>query len=54
MIVYMRDGLSAYRQRGYECGCCEVIVVRICSGGHNFYMFGVYRNQYPSDKISDC
>ena len=50
----MRDGISAYRQRSYECICCEVIVARICSSNHNFYVFGVYRNLYLSDKMFDC
>ena len=52
--VYVRDGSSAYRQRGYECECCEVIVVMICSSGHNFYVFGIYRNPDLSDKIFYC
>ena len=52
--VYVRDGFSAYRQRGNECGCCVVIVVTICSSGHNFYGFGLYRNSDLSDKIFDC
>ena len=54
MAVYARDRFSAYRQRSYKCGCCEIIVVRICSSSHNFYVFGVYRNSDLSDKISDC
>ena len=52
--VYVRDGFSAYRQRGYECGCCEVIVVNICSISHDFYVFGVYRNLVLCDKIFYC
>ena len=54
LTVYERDGFSAYRQRGYECGCCEVMVVRIVRSSHNFYAFGVYRNPDLSDKIFDC
>ena len=23
LAVYVRDGFSVYRHRGYECGCCE-------------------------------
>ena len=38
LAVCVRDGFSAYRQHGYECGCCEVLVVRICSSTHNFYV----------------
>ena len=37
LAVYMRNSFSAYR----ECGCCEVIVVRVCSSS---LVFGVYRN----------
>ena len=44
LVVYVRDGFSAYRQRGYECGCCKVIVARICNSGRNFHAFGVYWN----------
>ena len=36
----------------YEFGRCEVIVIRICSSSHNFYVFGVYRDLDLSDKIS--
>ena len=48
--VYVRDDFSAYRQLGYECGCC----VKICSSSHNFYVFGVFRNLDISDNIFDC
>ena len=44
LAVYVCDGFSAYNQHSYECGCCDVIVDRICSTSHNFYVFGVYRN----------
>ena len=50
LAVYVREGFSAIRQRSYECRCCEVIVVRICSSSHNFYVFGVYRNPDLSKK----
>ena len=38
LALYVRDGLSAYRKRSYECACCEVIVVRISSSSHNFFL----------------
>ena len=41
LTVYVRDGFSAYRQGGYECGCSEVIVIMLCSSTHNF-MHSVY------------
>ena len=37
LALYVRDDLSAYRQGSYECGYCEVIVVRICSSSHNYF-----------------
>ena len=36
LTVYVRGGFSAYRQRGYEYGCCEAIVAKICNSSHNF------------------
>ena len=54
LAVYVRDDFSAFRQRGYKCGCCEVLLVRICSRDHNFYVFGVYGNPDLSDKIFGC
>ena len=54
VALYMREGFSAYRQRSYECGCCEVIVVRFCRSNRNFHVIGVYRNPDLSDKLFDC
>ena len=54
LAVYVRDGLSAYRQRSCKCRCCKVIVVRIYSSSNNFHVFGIYRNPDLSDKILGC
>ena len=55
LAVYERDYFSAYRQRGYECGYCyKVIVVRIDSSSHNFYVFVVYRNPEQSEIFFNC
>ena len=51
LAVYMCDSFSAYRERSHECGCCEVIVLRICSSSHNFCVLGVYRNPDLSDNF---
>ena len=51
LTLYVRDSFSAYRQRSYERGSWEVIVVRICTSSHYLYMFGVYRNPNLSDNI---
>ena len=53
-VLYVREDFPAYRQRSYECGCYEIIVVRIFSSSHNFYVLGVYRNLYLSDNIFYC
>ena len=39
--VYVRDCFLLYIQRGYECGCYEVLVVKICSSSLIF-MCSVY------------
>ena len=51
LALYVRDIFSAYRQRDYEHGCCEIIVIRICISSHHFYMFVVYRDLDLSDNI---
>ena len=35
------------------CNCFEIMLVRICSNSHSFYVFGVYRNPNLSDNIFD-
>ena len=54
LIAYVRDGFAAHRQRTYECGCCEMLVIRVCGGRQNFYVFAVYRNPNLDDHIYDC
>ena len=54
LAVYVRDVFSAEGKRSYDSGCCEIMVVRICSSRHNIYVFGVSRNQDILDKILDC
>lgn len=54
MAVYIRDGFSAHRKTNYECGCHEVMTLRICTRIHNFYILGAYRNPDCDDQIYDC
>ena len=54
LALYVRDGFPAYRQRKYECDCCEMYVVRVCGIRQNFYLFGCYRNPDLDDHIFDC
>ena len=51
MAVYVRDGYRAFSQPKFECGCCEVLVVRVCGLRQNFY---VYSNPDQDDCIYDC
>lgn len=54
MALYIRAGFPAYRMNRYECGCHEVMVVRVCSKLHNVYIFSAYRNPSSNDAIFDC
>ena len=30
MVPYERDGYGAFRQPKFECGCCKMLVYRVC------------------------
>ena len=36
IAAYVRNGHGAFRQPKFECGCCEMLVFRVCGAGHNF------------------
>ena len=36
------------------CGCCEMLVFRVCSARQNFYVFSLYRIPDLDDPIYDC
>ena len=38
MAAYVRDGYGAFRQPKFECGCCEMLVVRVFGLRQNFYV----------------
>ena len=54
MAAYVRDGYGASRQPKFECGCCEMLVFRVCGARQNFYVFSLYRNPDLDDRIYDC
>ena len=55
MATYVRDGYGAFRQPKFECGCCEMLVVRVCGLRQNFYLHSLYRNPDQDDgRIYDC
>ena len=42
MAAYVRDGYGAFRQPKFECGCCEMLVFRVCGGRQNLYVCSLY------------
>ena len=51
MASYVRDGYGAFRQPKFECGCCEMLVFRVCGLRQNLYVFSLYRNPDLNDRI---
>ena len=35
MAAYVRVGYGAFRQPKFECGCCEILVFRVCGVRQN-------------------
>ena len=54
MAAYVRDGYGAFRQPKVECGCCEMLVFRVCGVRQNLYVYSLYRNPNLDDRIFDC
>ena len=41
MAAYVRDGYGAFCQPKFECGCFEMLVVRVCGLRQNFYVYSL-------------
>ena len=54
MAAYVREGYGAFRQSKFECGCCEMLVFKICGVRQNLYAYSLYRNPDLGDRIFDC
>ena len=54
MAAYVRDGYGAFCQPKFECGCCEMLVFRVCGVRQNLYVYSLYRNPDLDDRIFDC
>ena len=54
MAAYVRDGYGAFRQPKFECGCCKMLVFRVCGARQNFYVYSLHRNPDLDDRIYDC
>ena len=42
MAAYVRDGYGAFRQPKFECGCCEMLFLRVCGVRQNLYVYTVF------------
>ena len=54
MAAYVRDGYGVFYQSKFECGCCEMLVKRVCGVRQNLYVYSLYRNHDLDDRIFDC
>ena len=54
MAAYIRDGYRAFRQQKFECGCCEMLVFRVCVVRQNLYVYSLYLTTDLDDRIFDC
>ena len=54
MPAYVLDGYGAFRQPKFECGCCEMLVFRVCGVRQNLYVYSLYHNPDLDDRIFDC
>ena len=54
MAAYVRDGYGAFRKPKFVCGCCQMLVFRVCGARQNFYMYSLYHNPDLDDRIYDC
>ena len=54
MAAYVRDGYGAFRQPKFWCGCCEMLVFRVCAAMQNINVLSLYRNPDLDDRIYGC
>ena len=54
MAAYVRDGYGAFPKPKFECGCCEMLVFRVCGARQNLYVLSFYRNPDLDGRIFDC
>ena len=54
MAAYERNGYRAFHQPKFECGCGEMLVLRVCGVREILYVYSLYRNPDLDDQIFDC
>ena len=52
--IHVQDGYGTFRKPKFECGCCEMLVFRVCSVTLNLYVYSLYRNPDLGNWIFDC
>ena len=53
LAAYVRHGCAAFRQPIFECGCCEMLIFRVCGVRQNLYVNSLYLNPDLDDQIFD-
>ena len=51
VAAYIQDGYRAFWQPKFECGCCTMLVFRVCGVRQNYYVFNLYHNPDLDDPI---
>ena len=51
--MYEMD-MEHFANKKFECGCCEMLVVRVCGLRQNFYVYSLHRNPDQDDRIYGC
>ena len=51
MAAYVQDGNGGLYQSKFECGCCKMLVFRVCGVRQNLYVSSLYRNPDLDDRI---
>ena len=51
--AYVRDGYRAFQKPKFVCGCCEMLVFRVCVVRQNLYVFSLYCNPNLDERIFD-
>ena len=54
LAVYIRSSFSAARTPRFECGCHEMLIIKVCGRYRNFYLCPTYRNPDLDDSIYEC
>ena len=52
--AYVRDGYGTFFQPKFECGCCEILVFKVCGVRHNLYVYNLYRKPDLDGRIFRC